>query len=267
MRLAVAFFVRGLREALSYRAAFALRLAIASVSLLAFYYFSRFIDAANPASLSRYGGDYLSYGLFGLVMLNLQHATVSAYPQVIRVAQLAGTLEAMLATPTAGWKVLLLAPAYRFVQAGISALALLLVGGLLMGLSFERANLPALLVAGPLSIIAFAALGFFGATLTMIMRRADPISMVLGGFSTLAGGVFFPPDVLPGWLKTAGAALPITHGLETLRRAAFDGATIADLGGPLLLLGAFCAIAVPLGLLSFVWAIRRSRRDGSLSHY
>ena len=55
--------------------------------------------------------------------------------------------------------------------------------------------------------------------------------------------------------------------MEWLRRGVFGGATLGPLGRPLLALGIFAGVVSPLGLLSFVWAVRRARRDGSLSHY
>jgi ABC-2 type transport system permease protein len=265
--VARAFFRRGLQEALSYRVAFAMQLVGAAVSLAAFFYFARFVDSAAPALLGAYRGDYLSYGLVGLVILNLQHAAVSAYPQVVREAQLAGTLEAMLATPTPGWVVLLCAPIYRFASALAWAVALMLAGVLLFGVRLSAADIPALLVSVPLALVAFASLGFLGAAVTMLLRRPDPLSLVLGGVSVLAGGVFYPTQVLPGWLQQASVVLPITHALELVRRAAFLGAGLGELGPALVGLGIFCAVAAPVGLLAFSSALRRTRRDGSLSHY
>jgi ABC-2 type transport system permease protein len=265
--VARAFFRRGLQEALSYRASFVLQLFGAALSLAAFFYFARFVDAAAPTLLRGQGGDYLSYGLVGLVALNLQHAMISAYPQVVREAQLAGTLEALLATPTPAWVVLLCAPIYRVASALTSAAVLLVAGALLFGVRFGGANGAALLVCVPLSLVSFAALGLIGASLTMLMRRPDPLSLMIGGVSVLASGVFYPTAMLPPWLQRVGAVLPMTHALALVRRATFAGAGLRTLGPALLGLGIFCAVALPAGLLGFTWALRRTRRDGSLSHY
>lgn len=132
-RVAWAFFIRGLQEALSYRAAFALRLFAAVLSLTSFFFFARFIDSTPSPALQLYGGDYLSFGLAGLVILNLQHTAVSAYSAQIREAQLAGTLEAMLATPTPGWLILICAPLYQFLSALLWAALYIIIGGVLFG--------------------------------------------------------------------------------------------------------------------------------------
>jgi ABC-2 type transport system permease protein len=267
LRVARAFLRRGLQEALSYRAAFLLRLLAVGLSLTSFFFFARFVDSGRSPLLARYGGDYLSFGLVGMIVLSLQYTAVSAYPKAIREAQVAGTLEAMLASPTPGWLVLLCAPLYEFVASFLWAAVYLVVGGLLFGVRFAHVNVPALAAALTLCIVAFASLGFFGAAITMLLRRSDPISLSLGGLSALAGGVLYPTSVLPPWLQQAGKALPITHALEMIRRATFAGASLTELGPSLVGLAAFCAVAAPAGLLAFGWTLRRARRDGSLTHF
>ena len=74
-------------------------------------------------------------------------------------------------------------------------------------------------------------------------------------------------NVLPGWLRAVGQALPLTHSLELLRRSLLLGEGPAQLGGELLALGLLTAVLLPLGLLACHLAITIARVDGSLSHY
>ncbi len=265
--VAGAFFRRGLLEALSYRVAFGLRLVAAALSLTTFFYLARFIDMAGNPMLERYGVNYLGFGLVGMVLLQLQHVAVAAYPQGVREAQLSGTLEAMLATPAPSWLVLLCTPVYRFASAFLWAAALLLVGGVLFGVQFGPVCWSSLLLALPLGGIAFAALGFLAASLTMVLRRGDPITYFLGGLSALVGGAFYPTGVLPSWLQALARLLPLTHCLELVRRAVFRAATPSELAPELTGLALFCAVMAPLGLYAFARAVRRARVDGSLSHF
>ncbi|MBK8479871.1 MAG: hypothetical protein IPL40_01630 [Proteobacteria bacterium] len=187
--VAWAFIRRGWQEAVSYRSAFVLRLIGLATTLAAMVFFSRFVDAQGVALPPRYGQGYLGFGLVGLVLLNLQHALVAAYPTTIRAAQLAGTLEAMLATPTPSWVVLVCAPLYGILAAFGGAVATLGVGALLLGTGPTREGWPLLAVGLIVAPMAFAAIGFFAATLTMLLRRSDPLSLFVGGASALAGGV------------------------------------------------------------------------------
>lgn len=266
-RVGAAFIRRGWQEAVSYRSGFLLRLVGLATTLAAMVFFSRFVDAEGSGLPARYGRGYLGFGLVGLVLLNLQQTIVSAYPTTIRAAQLAGTLEALLATPTPSWVVLLCSPLYGILAAFGGAIVTLALGALTLGTGPTRAGWPLLLVGLALAPLAFAGLGFCSATLTMLLRRSDPLSFFLGGTSALAGGVFYPTVVLPGWLRAIGELLPLTHALELVRCAAFG--TVDGRGALRALIGLALtgAIAVPIGLTGFVWAVRRARQDGSLSHY
>ncbi len=262
-----AFLLRGYREEISYRMTFAFKLLAAGFSLASFFYLARFINQHHFQSLEQYGGDYMGFGLVGMVLLNLQHTAASSYPKSIRAAQMAGTLEAILATPVPSGVVLIFTPVYTFVSAFIWAAIYLSVGWLFMDVHFGSANILSLLLSLPLCLLAFASLGFLGAAITMLMRRTDPISFVLGGLSSLLGGVFYPTSVLPSWLQEVGKLLPITQVLEIVRRATFTGATPSELASQLMSLALFCALVAPLGILLFGWTLRRARMDGSLNHF
>ncbi|MBW2734686.1 MAG: ABC transporter permease [Deltaproteobacteria bacterium] len=267
MRVLVAFFLRDMREDLSYRAALVIGLFGWVVMLSAFFFFARFVDSAVQVGSGVGQGGYLGFSVMGMVLMSLQQTALSAYPQRIRAAQLTGTLEAMLATPTSPGLVLIASPFYRFTRAIFSALVMVLLAVWLFDLRFAKVDVIALAVTLPLCLLAFASLGLLAASFTLVVRRSDPISAFFGGFSVLAGGVFFPTHVLPGWLRTLGEVLPITHGLQLVRRAAFEGEGLATLKHPLSMLTLFCVIVAPVGLVFFSWAVRRARRDGSMNHY
>ena len=73
--------------------------------------------------------------------------------------------------------------------------------------------------------------------------------------------------VLPGWLRAAGRLLPLTHALEALRLALLSGAPLRALYPSLVALGLFAGVLTPAGVVLFVYALRRARVDGSLTHY
>ena len=64
-----------------------------------------------------------------------------------------------------------------------------------------------------------------------------------------------------------GACLPLTHGLEVLRRGLLAGEGPQQLAGSLFALGLFAIGFFSAGLALFAWALRRARIDGSLSHF
>jgi ABC-type polysaccharide/polyol phosphate export permease len=124
--------------------------------------------------------------------------------------------------------------------------------------------------AGVVLLVAmagFATLSLAGGALTMILRRANPLNLVIASTSLIAGGVLYPRGILPHPLRWAGALLPITPALDGLRAAIVHGQGPLQLGGPLLRLAAFALLGGPLAAWLFTRSLARARQDGSLTSY
>jgi ABC-2 type transport system permease protein len=266
-RIAAGFMRRDFLDAASYRFAFVLRLFGFAIGLSTVYFAARFVNLARSPLLGPYGQDYFAFSLVGLIFVDFQWVATGAFARRVREAQNQGTLEAILATPAPLPLVLGAAPLYDFAAAALRATLYLVVGALVFGVRLGHANLPATLLAGALAFTAFVSLGLCAGAFALLVRRSDPISLLLGGVSMLASGVWYPVHALPGWLRHLGDLLPMTHALEAMRRALLAGAPVSDLGRPLGALALLCLVTAPLGVGLFAVALRRARVDGSLTHY
>jgi ABC-2 type transport system permease protein len=267
LRVLAAFIRRELAALGGYRTAFFIRLfgfGLAAGSLL---FLSRFVGAAVNPHLAAYRGNYLGFVVIGFLGTEFQQVGVSGLAQRIRVAQMMGTLEAEVATPAAPWMVLGAPPVYEFAVSALRSAAYLLGAKLLLGLDLSRVNWASLIVAIPLIIAAFSGLGLLAAASTMLVRRMNPVSMVIGSLSFFLSGVMYPVTVLPGWLRAVGRILPLTHALAVLRGALLVGAGPGDLRDSFLALLIFAGVLAPVGAVLFAYALKRARIDGSLSHY
>jgi ABC-2 type transport system permease protein len=260
-----AFLRRALLEAASARLAQLAKAAGFVAALASFLFLARLVDASQRPELKRLGG-YAGFVLLGVVAADLQRVACGALARRLREAQLQGTLEALLATPTPTWLVVAGATLPDLAAALLRALAYLALGALLfrVPLAVDPAAALAALAA---ALAAFAALGLVGGALTLALRRADPLSMALGGASMVAGGVLYPQSVLPEWLARAGRLLPIEPALEALRGALLAGDGLSAIAPSLGRLALFATCVGPLGALLFGRALARARRDGSLSSY
>lgn len=265
-RLLCAFVRREYLEASRYRAAFLTRLLAVAASGLSLWFFSRFVGASANQHLAVYGGDYFAFGLCGLVAVDLQQIGVGSLANRVRMSQLTGSLEAQFGTPAPAWLVLGALPAYEIVVAVARAALYLTCGALLFGVSF-RPHAGSLLLGVPLLLLAFAGIGLGAAAITMVVRRSNPVGVILGGASALLCGVVYPVSVLPPWLRDVGRFLPLTHGLEVVRRGLLLGDSPTQLAGPLLALSGFAVVFTLSGTALFSWALRRARIDGSLSQF
>ena len=266
-RVLLAFARREARTVAGYRVAFMVRSLAFGFSILALAFMARLIGASSNAHLAPYGGDYLAFAVVGFVVMDFQQVGVSNLSMRIRNAQVLGVLEAEMATPAPPWIVLGVGPVYEFGLAVVRATFYFLLAIFVLGVGFPRANLTSVIVAAPLVMGTFVGLGLLSAATTMLVRRNNPVATLLASASLLLSGVAYPVSVLPGWLRTVGRMLPLTHALELVRGSLLRGARPADLWESLAALALFAGVLVPAGVALFVFALRRARIDGSLGHY
>jgi ABC-2 type transport system permease protein len=231
------------------------------------YFFSRFVGATDNPHMRAYGGNYLGFVAIGFLAAELQQVGVNDLARRIRMAQMMGTLEAELATPAPPWMVLGATPVYAFGASALRSIAYLWGATVLVGLALPHANLLTVVVGVPLVLASFVGLGLLTAGSTMLVRRTNPVGLLLGSLSYFVSGVMYPVTVLPGWLQTLGHLLPLTHALAVLRGGFLMGASPSAVRGNLVALAAFAAVLIPAGVATFGYALHRARVDGSLTHY
>jgi ABC-2 type transport system permease protein len=266
-RIFVAFVRRELSALGGYRGAFFIRLFGFALAIGSILFLSRFVGASANPHMSAYRGNYLGFVVIGLLAAEFQQVGVSVLAQRIRMAQMMGTLEAEVATPAPPWMVLGSPPVYEFGVASLRSAGYLVGAKLLLGMDLSHIDWASLLLGVPLIVAAFSGLGLLAAATTMLVRRLNPVALVIGSMSFFLSGVMYPVSVLPSWLRHVGALLPLTHALAVLRGALLVGSSPGDLRSSLLALLLFAGLLAPLGVGLFAYALRRARVDGSLSHY
>ena len=101
----------------------------------------------------------------------------------------------------------------------------------------------------------------------MLVRRMNPVAMVIGSLSFFLSGVLYPVTVLPDWLRaSAGCCRSRTRSRCCAARCSSAPAPAA-LADSFVALMIFAGVLAPLGAAVFAFALRRARIDGSLSHY
>jgi ABC-2 type transport system permease protein len=261
------FLRRDFRTQMSYRLSFVLQLFGILFSIASFYFVSQVFGLQASPYLEAYGGDYFSFVLIGIAFVGYQGVALHTFSGVIQSAQTMGTLEAMLTTPTRLSTILLGSSAWNFIFTSIRVVLYLLAGVLFFGAKFGEANFLSALVVLALTVISLSGIGILSASFIMAFKRGSPINFLVGSFSTLLGGVYYPVEVLPGWLELLARFYPLTYALQAMRRALLTGATVRALGREIGLLVAFSAVLVPAGLVAFRYAVQRAKRDGSLTQF
>jgi ABC-2 type transport system permease protein len=236
-------------------------------AVFAFYFIARLVGPSAAPYLQAYGGDYFAFVLIGIAFTGYFGVGLTSFSGSLRQAQTTGTLEAMLATPTRISEIVLASAQWDYLLTTLRVVIYLGVGALFLGVSFQESNWAAAALVLVLTVVVFGSLGILAASFIMVLKRGDPITWAFGAVSSLLGGVYYPVEVLPGWLQMLARLLPITYALHAMRLALLQGAGFDILLPDLLALTLFAVILLPLSLLAFQFAVRRARQDGSLTHY
>jgi len=260
------FFRRDLLIAKSYRSPFVMEIVQALFGTAVFYYVARFVDSPGLRETLPQSGGYFAFSLIGFVFLDYLSAALDAFDRSLEEARDSGTLEHLLVTQTSLPTMLAGSALYPFAATTLRIAVYLAWGALFFGFPLRSANWLAVLVVVLVSLLAFSGLGILSASYLLLFKRGNPAKWLLLGISSVAGGMLFPVSILPDWLQFFARLNPITYALDAMRAALLGSARVQDLLQPIAILLCFAAILLPLSMLTFAAALRRTKSTGTLAH-
>jgi len=126
---------------------------------------------------------------------------------------------------------------------------------------------PGVLSVGVLTVLCFIGVGILSASFILVYKTGNPFGWILGTVSGLLGGVVFPVALHPPWIRWASSLLPVTYALDGMRKSLLASAGFAEVLPDIAALAVFNIILLPASLLAFRLAVRKAKRDGTLSHF
>lgn len=263
----IAFLKKDVVSEMSYQVVFLMRIFEIFFSVAAFYFLAKLLGTSVSSYLQPYGGDYFSFVLIGIAFSNFLSTGLESFAKNVRIEQLMGTLEAMLVTPTKLSVIVLSSSLWNFLFASFSVLIHFLIGVILFGLDVSNANIGAALLLLVLTIIVFSSLGIISASFIMIFKRGAPLDWLVNQTARFLGGVLYPIEVLPPWLRKLSHIHPITYTLEAVRHAVLQGYSFHRLLPEIVSLVFFSVILLPLSILAFKYGVKKAKIQGSLIQY
>jgi ABC-2 type transport system permease protein len=262
-----AFVRRDFLTAWSYRLAFVSDIVNLVGQVLLFYFVGLMIDQSK---LPTFGGTevtYLEFAAIGIALGVFMQLALDRVSTALRGEQLMGTLESLLVTPTSPSTVQLGSVAFDLVYIPLRTAGFLIAVALAFGLNFDPSGLvPALLVL--LVFIPFVwGLGVASAAVIMTFRRGGGVVGIGVVGLGLISGIYFPLELLPGWLEAIAAFNPIAIAITGMREALLGGVGWDEALRDMLVLAPMSAASLILGLTAFRQAVRRERRLGTLGLY
>lgn len=264
---ALAFIKRDFSIESGYQAAFIMGLVESIMLLVVLHFIGQLIAPKASASLSRYGSHYFPFALVGVAFARYFDLMLRMFSESIRNAQVTGCLEAMLCSQTGAVTVVMMSSFYSLISGAVQLLLILLGGVVLFHVDLTHMNIAATLVVLLVSVAIFVAFGVLSASAIVWLKKGDPITWVLGGFGSILGGAYFPIDVMPVWMQKLSFVIPITYSLDALRRTMLNGDSIMTVAKPTLTLALIAVILLPVSAMIFTSAVRKGKREGTLTQY
>lgn len=251
----------------SYRLAFLFNIFGILTTLLTYFFINKLFGDRMVAHLEEFGVNYFSYALLSMAFFGYVGAGLGSFSERIHSEQIQGTLEALLVTPTKISTILLSLAIWNLLLATVDMAIYVLLAVFVFGVSFAGMNLFSTFIIFILTIISFSALGIISASFVMVFKRGNPVGWIVNSIEGLICGVYFPLTVLPAWVQLAAKFFPITYAIRAIQLAVYRGYSIAQLSveaGALLM---FSIVLLPASFYIFTYAVKKARRDGTLTHY
>ena len=262
-----AFLRRDFLTALSYRVYFVSDVLGLFSQALLFYFVGEMVDTGELPSYDGSSTTYLEFVAVGVAVGVFVQFALTRVASALRQEQLQGTLEAMLATPTAPGTIQVGSVMFDLVYIPVRTVVFLVVMTAAFGLDFQASGaLPAALVL--IAFIPFVwGLGVLSAAAILTVRRGAGVAAIAGGLLALLSGAYFPVRLLPQWLQEVAEWNPIAIALDSMRSSLIGGADWEAVAGDIAVLVPASALSLLVGLAVFRLALRHERGRGTLGVY
>ncbi|TMI41812.1 ABC transporter permease [Candidatus Bathyarchaeota archaeon] len=180
-----------------------------------------------------------------------------------------GNLEMYMVAPVSRMSVLLGMAMGGAINTSLRATGIILLGVFVFQVPFQVHDL---LVAGLvflLTVISLYGLGMVFASLYMLYgREAWHTNMLLQEPVFFLSGTYFPTiyvSVIPVWLQVTATLIPMTVGLDAIRRVTIQGQGLMAVWPHILALIAFIAILIPVARMALNYMENLGKREGRLT--
>jgi ABC-2 type transport system permease protein len=176
-----------------------------------------------------------------------------------------GTIEYTFMAPLARPVHLFGMGAFAVLYGIVRAVLLFFVVAFFFDIDVPDANYFAAIVLLLIASVSFIGIGMMTAVLPLISpEKGTQLGFIAQGILLVVSGVYYPVDVLPGWMQAVATISPATYALEGMRASILDGAGLGDLWHdiwPLIVIG---LVSVPMGLEIFRRGERYAKQHGKL---
>ncbi|MDP8907873.1 MAG: ABC transporter permease [Chloroflexota bacterium] len=208
---------------------------------------------------------FTTYLLIGTLIWSYLSMIFDILSETVTWERWEGTIEYTFMSPASRATHLIGTSIYAIIYGVLRMVVMLGVISLFFDLKLSGANYGAALLLLVICSVSLVGFGMVAAVMPLLSpEKGQQVTMIFGAGLLLVSGIYYPIEVLPGWMEAAAKVSPVYYALEGIREAMLQGRAVADLWQyiwPLLIMG---AIFPPLGIWVFEQGERFAKRTGRL---
>ncbi len=210
-------------------------------------------------------GYMILYLLIGTAMWSYLSAVFDVVAETIAWERWEGTIEYTLMAPVPRFLHLLGTCSYAVTYAAVRAAVIFAAIALVFGVDMSSARVGTAVTVVAVGSVSVIGLAMVAAVLPLLFtERGAQMTFVIHSSLLLVSGVYYPIDVLPGWLRVFAPLSPMTYVLRGVRAGLLEGQGLGAVQPELLVLAGMGVVLVPVGLFVFATAERYAKRTGKL---
>ncbi len=203
--------------------------------------------------------------IIGVAFARYFDLTLRMFSESMRQAQVTGCLDAMLSSQSGCVPIVLMSSLYSLISGGVQ-LVIILVAGVAFGIHFGI-NIPATFVVFILYDPDFREFRRPVGRNGGVAQEGRPDRLDLERRERHSGRSLFPRPGNAAMGPKDIFLLPITYSLDALRLTMLRNCSIAMVAKPVSILAIMTAILLPASIMLFAGAVRKGRKEGTLTEY
>ena len=178
-----------------------------------------------------------------------------------------GTIEALFVTPASRMTILFASGVSSLIEGAWWVGCIFVVSWIIFGVQPSITSWPAIILGVVSTMIALISVGVFFASFFVLTRAADQMASALQAPIRFFSGVAFPISALPQLLQFISYVLPVTYGIQAMRKAVLTGGNIASITFEIASLYVFAIVLTVAGYFTLKALEKQAKRKGTLYTY
>jgi ABC-2 type transport system permease protein len=198
---------------------------------------------------------YIDFILPGMLGFSLLGSGVFGTAFVFLSLRITLVIKRFFATPVKKYSIVLGEAMARLITSWMGALIIILVGHYFFGFTLVHGvvTIINMLILAAIGLIVFMGFGFIISGIAKNESTVPPLSNIITLPQFLLSGTFFSTSAFPGWLQHISNILPLTYLNDAMRKVAFEGAGLNEVGHQLMILGIWFVVVYAVAVKTFKW--------------